>query len=147
MVFLLVFSLVNSISLFALSILLARNIWLLGGNITTIECWEVERHEDLVHRAKAQGGYVDGPDGIKVKIVKHEFPYDIGIFRNIQQGMGSNILSWLWPLASNPENASGLYFETNGFEGKAPSTTASNLRLSLDRPWIFLAASRSQSLL
>ena len=119
MIFLLIFFMVNSITLFALSILLARNVWLLGGNITTIEGWEVERHATLVRRAKVLGGYLDGPDGIKVRIVKHEFPYDIGIFRNIQQGMGGNLLVWLWPFAPTPINESGLQFKTNGFEGKA----------------------------
>ncbi len=122
MVFLLVFTLTNSITLFALSILLARNIWLLGGNITTIESWEVERHETLVRRAKILGGYVDGPNGVKLKISKHEFPYDIGIFRNVQQGMGGSAMSWLWPFARSPEITSGFEFETNGFEGESSRT-------------------------
>jgi len=119
MVLLFVFTVTNSVTLFALSILLARNIWLLGGNITTIESWEVERHETLIRRAKALGGYVDGPDGVRMKITKHEFPFDIGIFRNVQQGMGGNMLSWLWPFAPSPGITSGLEFETNGFEGES----------------------------
>lgn len=119
MVFLLVFTVANSITLFALSILLARNIWLLGSNMTTIEGWEVERHETLVRRAKALGGYIDGPDGVRVKITKQEFPYDIGIFRNVQQGMGGSVMSWLWPFAASPEATSGSEFETNGFEGES----------------------------
>jgi len=122
MVFLLVFTVTNSTTLFALSILLARNIWLLGGNITTIESWELERHETLVRRAKALGGYVDRPDGVKVKITKHEFPYDIGIFRNVQQGMGGSAMSWFWPFAPSPEITSGFEFETNGFEGESLRT-------------------------
>lgn len=120
MIFLFVFIVVDSVTLFALSILLAHNLWSLGGNVTTIESWEVERHETLIERASASGGYLDGPDGTKVKISRHEFPFDIGIFRNIQQGLGGNVLLWLWPLAFTPNNESGLQFETNGFEGCSP---------------------------
>ena len=105
--------------MFALAVLLLRNIWCLGGNVTTIEGWEIERHETLVRRARTRGGYLHGPDGIKVKIVKQEFPYDIGILRNLRQGMGGSILNWLWPFTATPSNESGLEFETNGFEGTA----------------------------
>jgi palmitoyltransferase len=46
-----------------------------------------------------------------------EFPYDIGIYSNICQGMGFSFpLTWLNPLASTPSLESGLSFETNGFE-------------------------------
>lgn len=68
------------------------------------------------------GGYLDGPDGIKVRIVKQEFPYDIGIYRNIKQGMGGGLLSWFWPLAASPSDYSGLEFEVNGFEGRKYSS-------------------------
>ena len=114
---LIVLVLVNSITLFALSILLLRSLWSLGANITTIESWEIERHRALLRRARVLGGYLDGPDGIKVRIVKQEFPYDIGIYQNIKQGMGGGPLSWLWPFAPSPSNHSGLEFEVNGFEG------------------------------
>ena len=110
--------LVNSITLFALSILLLRSLWSLAANITTIEGWEIERHSALLRRARVLGGYLDGPDGIKVRIVKQEFPYDIGIYQNIKQGMGGGPLSWFWPLAASPSNDSGLEFEVNGFEGR-----------------------------
>ena len=117
LVFLFLFIITNSVTLFALSLLLARNIWVLCANITTIEGWEIERHATLVRRAKVFGGYLDGPNGVKVRIVKHEFPYDIGIVRNIQQGLGRNPLAWLWPFALTLGDASGLQFKTNGFEG------------------------------
>lgn len=39
MVFLFVFVVVNSVMLFALGILLVRDVWCLGGNVTTIEGW------------------------------------------------------------------------------------------------------------
>ena len=56
---------------------------------------------------------------MRVHIRKQEFPYDIGIFENMKQGMGGTILLWLWPFAATPSNSSGLEFETNGFEGTA----------------------------
>lgn len=131
MVFLLIFTVANSIAIFVLSILLARNIWLLGGNMTTIESWEVERHESLVRRAKALGGYIDGPDGVKVKITKQEFPYDIGIFRNVQQGMGGSVILWLWPFAASPEVTLGSEFETNGFEGESSQTQSKSAEIEV----------------
>lgn len=84
----------NSLTLFALGILLVRTLWSLGANVTTIESWEIERHSTLVHRARYFGGQLDGPDGIKIIIKKQEFPYDIGIFQNIRDGMGgsSNVM-------------------------------------------------------
>ena len=118
MALLFVLIMTNSITWFALSILLLRTIWSLGANVTTIETWEIARHETLIRRARVSGGYLDGPDGIKVKVTRQEFPYDIGIVRNICQGMGSKPFSWLWPFAATLSNESGLQFETNGFEGK-----------------------------
>jgi palmitoyltransferase len=104
-----------------LFILLVRTAWSLGGNVTTIESWEIERHSRLLRRSRVFGGYLDGPNGIKVRIQKQEFPYDIGIWRNITQGMDSSFpLKWLWPFATTPRS-NGLEFETNGFED--PSTS------------------------
>ncbi|KAL9579344.1 MAG: hypothetical protein Q9203_006737 [Teloschistes exilis] len=101
--------------------MLVRNIWILGSNVTTIEGWEIERHETLVRRANARGGYLDGPDGMRIRITKHEFPYDVGIYQNARQGMGSTLLLWLWPFAPSPSSATGLEFETNGFEDAGSS--------------------------
>lgn len=113
----------NTIVLLALSILLLRTACSLVFNTTTIESWEIERHETLVRRARVLGGYLDGPGGVRVRIKKQEFPYDIGIFANIRQGMGGsiNILSWLWPLASSPNRDTGWEFKTNGFEDPGTS--------------------------
>lgn len=118
MIFLFILSIVNSVTLFAVSSLFVNNIWSWGANVTTIEGWEIERHETLIRRARASGGYLNGPDGIKVEIIRQEFPYDIGILRNLSQGMGGNALLWLWPLAGTLSNESGCQFETNDFEGK-----------------------------
>lgn len=81
---------VNSLTLFALFILLVRTLWSLGSNTTTIESWEIERHKTLVRRARVLGGYLDGPGGVRIRIKKQEFPYDIGIWANIKQGMGGS---------------------------------------------------------
>lgn len=85
--------LINFISLFALSILLMSSLWSVGANVYTIEGWEIERHEVLLRRARRNGGYLRGTDGSKIRLVRHEFPYDIGIFANICQGMGSSNVS------------------------------------------------------
>ncbi|KAL9578682.1 MAG: hypothetical protein Q9212_005566 [Teloschistes hypoglaucus] len=77
LILLFIFSTVNSITLFALAVMLVRNIWILGSNVTTIEGWEIERHENLVRRANTRGGYLDGPDGMRIRITKQEFPYDV----------------------------------------------------------------------
>ena len=87
--------------------------------MTTIEGWEIERHETLVRRARRQGGFLNGPDGMRIKIRKQEFPYDIGILQNMRQGMGGSLFGWLWPFTATPSNESGLEFQTNGFEGIA----------------------------
>ena len=109
--------LTNSITLFILGVLLLRNLWCLAINQTTIEGWEIERHRTLLRRARQYGGYLPSPDGTKIRIKKQEFPYDIGIWSNIVQGMNSrNPLQWFNPLAPTPSLSSGLSFETNGFE-------------------------------
>lgn len=81
---------VNSVTVFGLLILLLRSIYSLAFNITTIESWEIERHETLVRRARVLGGHLEGPGGVKVQIKKQEFPYDIGIWSNIRDGMGGS---------------------------------------------------------
>ena len=109
--------LVNSITLIGLGLMLLRSFYSLWNNTTTIEEWEIERHHTLLRRARAFGGYLDCPDGTKIRVKKQEFPYDIGIWKNFAQVLGSNPLTWLWPLSATPSNESGLEFEVNGFEG------------------------------
>ncbi|KAL9032392.1 MAG: hypothetical protein Q9180_006526 [Flavoplaca navasiana] len=122
MIFLFTFTVTNSITLFALTVLLIRNSYTLGSNNTTIEGWEIDRHDTLVRRARSHGGYLDGPDGRRIRIQRQEFPYDIGIYANMRQGMGGvHLWAWLWPFATTPTNDTGLDFETNGFED--PGTT------------------------
>ncbi|KAK2865204.1 hypothetical protein FQN49_003807 [Arthroderma sp. PD_2] len=113
-----VLSVVNTVVLLALLILFMRSMWMLGANETTIEGWEVERHKTLLRRARALGGYLDGPDGVKFRIQRQEFPYDIGIWNNFRDGMGgsNNIIGWFWPFSRTPKRNTGLEFEVNGFE-------------------------------
>ncbi|GAQ40566.1 palmitoyltransferase pfa4 [Aspergillus niger] len=109
---------VNSFTVFFLMILLGRTIWSMSINMTTIEEWEIERHQTLVRRSRHFGGYLTGPGGVRIRIKKQEFPYDIGIWSNIKAGMGgtANVLSWFWPLARTPDRRTGLEFEVNDFE-------------------------------
>ena len=103
---------------FALTILLVTAAWSLVTNTTMIEAWEIERHEALVEKAQRQGGYLYGPGGKRIRIKRQEFPYDIGLWKNLLQGMGTaNILVWLLPFAGGPDNEVGWGpWEVNGFE-------------------------------
>ena len=98
--------------------MLIRSTWSLCMNTTTIESWEIERHHTLLRRARTLGGYLEGPNGIRVRIIKQEFPYDIGIWANIVQGMGGNLLTWFLPFWHTPSNDGAFCFEVNGFEGR-----------------------------
>lgn len=81
---------VNTLTAFALFVLLLRSLWAIASNTTTIETWEIERHATLVRRARVLGGYLESPGGIRVRIKKQEYPYDIGIWANIKQSMGGS---------------------------------------------------------
>lgn len=73
-----------------LFILLVRSLYSLALNTTTIESWEIERHETLVRRARIMGGQLEGPGGVKIRIRKQEFPFDVGIWTNVKDGMGGD---------------------------------------------------------
>ncbi|KAL1634388.1 Palmitoyltransferase [Neofusicoccum ribis] len=95
--------LVNSLTLFGVAIMTLRFTYMFFGNVTTIESWEIERHETLLNRARYLGGCLDGPDGKRIRIKKQEFPYDIGIFANMAQAMGSkNASLFCWNALSPP---------------------------------------------
>ncbi|KAK3675675.1 Palmitoyltransferase [Recurvomyces mirabilis] len=82
--------------------------------MTTIEGWEVERHHAILRRARVLGGYLNGPDGSKVWIEHQEFPFDVGIWKNIRLGMGtSNPLVWFWPFARSPAIETALNLHHN----------------------------------
>ncbi|RMY54453.1 hypothetical protein D0863_13627 [Hortaea werneckii] len=112
-----VLTVLNSLVLFGLILLLGRTVWSLTLNMTTIESWEIERHEAVLRRARVLGGYVDGPDGTRVRVEHQEFPWDVSFWFNLCQGMGtSNPLAWIWPFARSPSIESGLVFEHNGID-------------------------------
>lgn len=116
----------NSLVLFALTLLLARTLWSMSLNMTTIESWEIERHETLLRRARTLGGYLHAPDGSKFRIEHQEFPWDIGIWTNLCQMMGTrNPIAWFWPLAKSLNVERGLQFEHNGIDGMCTSQPVS----------------------
>lgn len=119
---LLVLLMVNTATLFLLTILLVRTTISLVMNTTMIESWEIERHAVLVQRAQAHGGFLYAPGGREIRIEHQEFPYDIGFWNNVCHGLGSsNPLHWFSPFSSSPVVDGSRPYETNGFED--PDTT------------------------
>ena len=86
-----------------------------------IESWEIERHEALVDRARRTGGYVYANEQ-KMKVERQEFPYDVGIWTNICEGMGTNIVPlWFLPFGGAPDIKKAARYEVNGFEDESKS--------------------------
>jgi hypothetical protein len=99
--------------IFVLVVLLVTSIHSLVINMTMIERWEVERHEAVIQRSKKLGGYVDASDGRRVRVKRQEFPYDIGMLKNLVQGMGTmNVRKTYLTLAP------GLFFSTDILYGR-----------------------------
>ena len=110
----------------ALGILLFTTIqgWIF--NSTMIEDWEVERHEAVMSRHGDDSDFwgLDG-DGGRLQIEAIEYPYDLGIFANMAQAMGTrNPLMWFFPMAGGPVispttgKGTGWEWEENGFNGR-----------------------------
>ncbi|KAK5663557.1 hypothetical protein OQA88_3988 [Cercophora sp. LCS_1] len=128
-----IISLVDAATSIALSILFFTTIrgWVL--NSTMIEDWEVERHEAVLGRlegdsdSSARNGDFWGADGDSGVLLAHlsriEFPYDLGIFSNMAQAMGTfNPLLWFFPFSGGPlintktpGKGAGWEWEENGF--------------------------------
>ncbi|KAF7910730.1 uncharacterized protein EAF01_002239 [Botrytis porri] len=109
------------LSLFAMTLLFLRTVYSLATNIYMIEAWEIERHDAVIERSKTKNmrGYVYANGGRKVRVHKVEFPFDIGIWENIVQAMGSaNVLMWFNPLAGGPGVESAGTWEENGFNDR-----------------------------
>ena len=122
-------------------------------NTTMIESWEIERHEAVLERLPGYGGAgtgggEDGDDGSWWRTRGDgtttaddgpppepvEFPYDVGIFANMAQAMGTrNPLLWALPIfAGGPRvaqpsgsetslaelNGSGWRYEENGLNDR-----------------------------
>ncbi|KAK7757905.1 Palmitoyltransferase [Diatrype stigma] len=126
-------ALVGAVTLGLLAILLGTTVrgWLF--NVTMIEAWEIERHEAVLERSpgyrgdgrdgdsddaggggggggdrdgwwrsgeSAPGGDLSAPH---LAVDPVEFPYDVGVFANMAQAMGTrNVLLWFWPFAGGP---------------------------------------------
>ncbi|KAL2684877.1 Palmitoyltransferase [[Neocosmospora] mangrovei] len=130
-------TLIDFFTTVALGIMLINTVRAWVFNQTMIEGWEQERHEALMDKGVKDWWDVTGPDGEKVRFERLEFPYDIGIFENMSQAMGTrNVLWWFWPLAGNPVIAksgsgSGWTWEENGFnrvEGLWPPPDPDKIR-------------------
>jgi palmitoyltransferase len=107
----------NTLVLFGLLILFIHAAHSLATNTTMIENWEIERHEALVERARKNGGWVYASGGQKMRIESQEFPYDIGVWKNLVQGMGTwNVLMWFMPFGGAPKIEDAVGYEVNGFE-------------------------------
>jgi palmitoyltransferase len=85
-------------ALFALVVMFGKSVWSMMWNVTTIEEWEIDRHKTLLRRARVTGGYLDGPDGMQVRITRQEYPFDIGIWENLKQGMGTSNVRPTYPI-------------------------------------------------
>ncbi|KAK0734207.1 DHHC palmitoyltransferase-domain-containing protein [Lasiosphaeria miniovina] len=156
-------SLVGSGTAIALGLLLfttARG-WIL--NATMIEDWEVERHEAVLARQQrhdreddSESDDYDDNDGKPRSrrqafwqdtdpiIPRVEYPYDIGVFANMAQGMGTrNALKWFLPWAGGPVvDASGRgwgwEWEENRFNSRAgmwPPPDPEKLRRNARGAW------------
>ncbi|KAK4039333.1 DHHC palmitoyltransferase-domain-containing protein [Parachaetomium inaequale] len=129
-------ALVNAGTALALGILLYTTVkgWVF--NSTMIEDWEVERHEAVLARIMGEDDDEDGvvrrdadfwgDDGaaLRARLERIEYPYDLGVFANMAQAMGTrNPLWWFlpvfggWPVVSNetPGKGTGWEWEENGF--------------------------------
>jgi len=117
MAHLLVLISVNSITLFALTVLFVGATHGLAINTSMIEHWEIERHEALIDRSRKLGGYIYANNGKRVRVQHQEYPYDVGIWKNLVQGMGTrNVLIWLLPFGGAPSVKTATDWEVNGFE-------------------------------
>ncbi|KAI1160444.1 zf-DHHC-domain-containing protein [Nemania serpens] len=111
-------ALATGLTALALGILLATTVrgWLF--NMTMIEGWEIERHEAVMQRRGRYDGReeeeeewwrsADGDVGSapRAMVDPVEFPYDVGVFANMSQAMGTaNPLLWPLPFADNPRIA------------------------------------------
>jgi palmitoyltransferase len=135
--FLLIITCSNGLSLFAMSILFLRTCYSLSINTTMIESWEIEKHAATIERSRRMGGYVYANGGSRVYVKKVEFPYDVGVWTNIVQGMGTgNPVAWFWPFSRGPSVEGAVAWEENGFnekEGEWPPLDPDKLGRRIDR--------------
>lgn len=152
--------LVNGLTVFALGLLLFTTVrgWVF--NSTMIEDWEVERHEAVLGRMvdyedDEDGGGGDGGRGfwgddgaaLRQRLERIEYPYDLGVFANMAQAMGTrNVLRWFLPVFGGapvinnetPGKGAGWEWEENGFNdlpGLWPPPDPEKMRQARQGPW------------
>ncbi|KZZ90783.1 palmitoyltransferase pfa4 [Moelleriella libera RCEF 2490] len=108
-----------------------------------IESWEIERHEANSDQSGRDWCDATDTNGKTMRFDRVLFPYDIGIFANMSQAMGTaNAVMWLWPFSSGPKldksgKGVGWRWEENGFndtEGMWPPMNPERLRKK-NRQW------------
>ncbi|KAK3300184.1 DHHC palmitoyltransferase-domain-containing protein [Chaetomium fimeti] len=133
---------VNGMTVVALGVMLYTTVrgWVF--NCTLIEEWEVERHEAVLGRMAKMGGgggggggdgegegdgglfWGDGDAAMRQALARIEYPYDLGVFANMAQAMGTrNVLRWFLPVFGGgpvvdnktPGKGVGWEWEENGF--------------------------------
>ncbi|KAK4157762.1 DHHC palmitoyltransferase-domain-containing protein [Chaetomidium leptoderma] len=120
--------LVNGGTVFALGVLLVTTVKGWVWNSTMIEDWEVERHEAVLARMDDGRGEFWGDDdaALRARLERIEYPYDLGVFANMAQAMGTrNVLRWFLPIfgggpvvdnnVTTPGKGVGWEWEENGF--------------------------------
>jgi len=125
-------ALANGGTMLALGILLYTTVkgWVF--NSTMIEDWEAERHEAVLARIDVGGGedgaadlfWGDDDAALRRSLERIEYPYDLGVFANMAQAMGTrNVLRWFLPVFGGgpvidnetPGKGVGWEWEENGF--------------------------------
>ncbi|EGS19241.1 palmitoyltransferase pfa4-like protein [Thermochaetoides thermophila DSM 1495] len=158
-----VLGLANMGTMVALGILLITTVKAWVWNCTMIEEWEVERHEAVLARLGGddeQGEedpfWGDDTAALRARLEKIEFPYDLGVWKNMSQAMGTrNVLRWFLPFGgggpvvdnSNPGKGAGWEWEENGFNdlpGMWPPPDPEKMRREARGGWPAAVASQQQ---
>lgn len=151
-----VLALADGATMVPLGVLLCTAVWGWMFNRTMIEGWEMERHEAVLARLEDDG--VDGggrerdfwgDDAVELRrrLERIEFPYDVGVFANMAQAMGTrNPLRWFLPVFGGapvvnnetPGKGPGWEWEENGFNdlpGLWPPPDPEKLRRRAQGGW------------
>lgn len=120
-------ALANAGTALALGVLLYTTVRGWAFNSTMIEDWEVERHEAVLARMDAgedRDFWGDDDAALRHSLERIEYPYDLGVFANMAQAMGTrNVLRWFLPVLgggpvidnATPGKGVGWEWEENGF--------------------------------
>ncbi|KAK4136602.1 hypothetical protein BT67DRAFT_185406 [Trichocladium antarcticum] len=124
-----VLGLAGALTTAALGVMLYTAVRAWVWNSTMIEDWEQERHEAVLARmGREEGGWAgfwgDDDAAVRARLERIEYPYDLGVFANMAQAMGTrNFLRWLLPVFgggpvvdnTTPGKGVGWEWEENGF--------------------------------